>query len=522
MNHSINLSKPVKAFWGKEILKSVVILLLALGICEGLYQLGIGQQNMGIVMVLAILIISAITEGYTYGLVATLLGVLMYGYLLTEPRFTFTVSHGFSLTVCIMLVITLATSTITAHIKSLAKVAQEKEQRAELMYKMNSSLLSSGDEETVAQASLDYLHDSLGRSAALHTCHCGEGEPGFYFRMADEDLSESCFLVPDELRCARQAMEQIQQVKGTDGQSGKVQYFSLSAQGRVLGTIGVSLQNGPLSKSGHIFVELVAQQTAQALHVLELAKQQQHSRITAETEKARNSFLRGISHDLRTPLTSIIGASGTFLENRDELPVQTQVQLISGIQADAQWLLNMVENILSVTRIHQDSMAITKTEEAAEEVVGEAVSLFRRRHPDVHIEIKQSASLLLVPMDALLITQVFNNLLDNARRYGGKSPTVVVELAEADGFAQFTLTDDGPGIAAAALPTLFEIQHNREGHSEDAVRGHGMGLSICKTIVEVHGGWIQACNMPGGGARFTFALPLSPKRAETEAPDRRD
>ncbi len=502
----INLARPGKRSWAEETIKTVLILLLALLLCEGLYRLGIGQQNMGIVMVLAILIISAITDGYVYGLVATAAGVLIYGYLLIEPRFTFSLSHGFTITVFIMLLITLATSTITAHNKSLAKAAQTRERRTGLMYELNSTLLSSGDEKTIARVTLNYLHDALGRSSALRIVRGGEEEPGFYFLMADGDLSESFFLVPTDGPCACPTPENAPY--GPDP-TGKVYCLPLAAQGRTYGALGISLQNGPLSESGRVFVDLVAQQVSQALHVLDLAARQQESRVTAEAEKSRNSFLRGISHDLRTPLTSIIGASGTFLENRGELPEQIQVQLISGIQADAQWLLNMVENILSVTRIRQDSVAITKTEEAAEEVVGEAVSLFRRRHPDVHIEIRQSDSLLLVPMDALLITQVFNNLLDNARRYGGKSPTIVVEMAEANGFAQFTLTDNGPGIAQEALPTLFEMQPNRAGHCEDAVRGHGMGLSICKTIVEVHGGWIKARNLPGGGAQFTFALPMA-------------
>lgn len=513
----MNLSRPANSSWIKETSKAVLILLLALGLCEGLYQLGIGQQNMGIVMVLAILIISTITDGYIYGLGATVTGVLIYGYLLTEPRFTFSVSHGFPLTVCIMLLVTMATSTITTHIKGLAKAAQEKERRAELMYEMNRNLLSSGDEETIAHVSLAYLHGNLGRSTALHINRGADTEPGFYFYMADGDLSESFFLVPAEREYAQMTMDGAEQSPEAAGEARKVLYIPLSVQDQVYGTMGVSLQNGPLSPSGRVFIDLVAQQTTQALHVLDLATQQQESRVTAEAEKARNSFLRGISHDLRTPLTSIIGASGTFLENRGELSEQIQVQLISGIQADAQWLLNMVENILSVTRIHQDNMTITKTEEAAEEVVGEAVSLFRRRHPDVHIEIRQSDSLLLVPMDALLITQVFNNLLDNARRYSGKSPTILVEMAEVDGFARFTLTDSGPGIAAEALPTLFEIQPNRAGHSEDAVRGHGMGLSICKTIVEVHGGWIQARNLPDGGAQFTFALPMTARADDGES-----
>ena len=231
--------------------------------------------------------------------------------------------------------------------------------------------------------------------------------------------------------------------------------------------------------------------------------------VIAETEKVHNSFLRGISHDLRTPLTSIIGASSTYLENYTELPQATRIQLVEDIQTDSQWLLSMVENILSITKIYQRNMEIKKTEEAAEEIVGEAVALFRKRYPKADITIEQSSDLLLVPMDALLVTQIINNLLDNTQRHTGNGETkVTIEMKENSGFAEFSVSDTGPGIDPDVLPELFEIRLARRGHEEDSSRGIGIGLSLCKTIIDAYGGRIEARNLPERGAKITFTLPM--------------
>ena len=498
----------------KDSLLTIIILLVASLLCEGLYQLSVGEQNIIIVMVLAVFIIAAITDGYVFGLVATVVGVFIYDFLVTQPRLGFSFTMGFPITLSIMLLVTVATSTITTRIKKQAKTAREKEARAELLYDINRKLLSSRDEGTVALHAMAYLADDLGRSVALFTKFYDQGSPAFYFRGVEGDASSDLFSTPAEWSAAQQASKRSEPTgAGTSAHRQATGYYiPVVDQGTVYGVFGISCQNGPLPTANMAFVKLIVGQTAQALRVMTLATRKQEALVMAETEKARNSFLRGISHDLRTPLTSIIGASATFLESREGLPVATQMQLVEDIHADAQWLLSMVENILSITRIQQNSMVIQKTEEAAEEVVAEAVALFRRRSPQAEVVITPPDDLLLVPMDALLITQVITNLLDNSLRHsdGQTQTSVSISIRSIEGgHAEFTVVDNGPGLSDESLSHLFEMQHKKTSHGEDTSRGLGIGLSICKVIVEAHDGWIQAENLPTGGAKFTFSLPLA-------------
>lgn len=231
--------------------------------------------------------------------------------------------------------------------------------------------------------------------------------------------------------------------------------------------------------------------------------------MSAETEKVKNSFLRSISHDLRTPLTSIIGSSSTLLESGGTLPPQTQAKLAEGILQDSQWLLNMVENILSITRMQQNNMSLKKTEEIAEEVAAEAIATFHKRFPHAKITMIPPENVILVPIDAMLISQVLTNLLENTQRHArGRQSDVTLAITETNGFVAFSVTDTGPGIDADVLPQLYHAAVIPEAPYKDSSRGLGIGLSICRSIILAHGGHIYADNLPEGGACFRFTLPL--------------
>lgn len=492
-------------------LATVAILLAASLLCELLCRLEFGEQNINIVVVLAVFMVAAITDGYLYGLFAALSGVFIYDFLVTTPRFGFSFTKGFPVTLAIMLLVTLTTSTITARMKKQTKRARYQEQRAEMLYDINRKLLSCRDEASIARYVMEYLKDGLRRSIALYTSLDDAEHPSCYFRQAEGDITSDYFISEAGWNAATLAARQKKP------QADAVAcYVPIIAQETVYGVLGISCLFGTISSSNQAFLTLMVEQAALALRVHSLAVHKQQAVIMAETEKARNSFLRGISHDLRTPLTSIIGASATFLENWEELPVSTQIHLVEGIHSDSQWLLNMVENVLSVTKIHKN-MDIQKVEEVAEEVVGNAVARFRRRYPKVQITILAPDDVLLVPMDALLITQVLNNLLENAYRHGGGTHTQIkVEMLAKDGMAQFSVTDNGPGIAASQLAHLFEIQPAPSQRGEDSSRGLGIGLSLCKAIVEAHGGWIKAYNLPKSGACFLFGLPLATAKEEVD------
>lgn len=237
-------------------------------------------------------------------------------------------------------------------------------------------------------------------------------------------------------------------------------------------------------------------------------KQQEKLKAEAETEKMRGNLLRAVSHDIRTPLTSIVGSIDTVLESGDAISPGIRQELLENIREESRWLVDVVENLLSVTRISGASN-IKKEPEAGEEVLSAVAVKFRSRHPEIEVRVQAPEEFLMIPMDAILITQVLMNLLENAVLHGQTADTVWLRLHREDCTAVFEVSDNGCGIDRDVLPKLFTgaFSHAEE-EQPDQKRNMGIGLSVCMTIVQAHGGTMQAANRPEGGAVFTFTLPL--------------
>ena len=248
-------------------------------------------------------------------------------------------------------------------------------------------------------------------------------------------------------------------------------------------------------------------------------KRQERIRMEAESERMRANLLRAISHDLRTPLTAISGSAVTLLEN-ENLPDWQKKQLLGSINADAEWLIRMVENLLSVTRIGLESAHIEKQDEVAEEVIFSAISKFKTHFPGVKVIPHLPESVLLVPMDPVLIEQVLTNLLENSARHGGAGE-ITVSLARQGSVAVFTVEDNGTGIVREKLPHLFDgIGFLPEKNGVGGRSQMGIGLSVCLSIVKAHGGSMSARNT-GAGTAVSFSLPMPQKSvaaAETNDP----
>lgn len=244
-------------------------------------------------------------------------------------------------------------------------------------------------------------------------------------------------------------------------------------------------------------------------------REQERLRMESEREKVRANLLRAVSHDLRTPLTTISGAISAVLDGEETLSAQQRRELLQDAREDADWLYRMVENLLSITRISGGQVnGIQKREEMLEEVLSEAVVNFKKRSPSVSVTVSVPDTLLFVPMDAMLIEQVLLNLMDNAVFHGG-AKLISLEVTAKEDVARITVSDNGTGVRKELLEHLFDgsIQL-REDRSSDNTRGMGIGLTVCRTIVEAHGGKIYAENIPGSGARFIFTLPLEGEENE--------
>lgn len=229
--------------------------------------------------------------------------------------------------------------------------------------------------------------------------------------------------------------------------------------------------------------------------------------MEAEKETMRANLLRAISHDLRTPLTGIIGSSSAYLENCQIMTDKEKTNLVSNIREDAHWLLNMVENLLSITRIRENGPQVIKQLQPLEEVASEAIQRFHKRLPEVTVLPSVPHELIMIPMDAILIEQVIINLLENATYHSNSTDPISLSVLIHDGYACFEVRDKGTGIAPERLATIFDGYTTSPNNSGDSHKGMGIGLSICKTIIAAHGGTISAANEEHG-AVFTFTLPL--------------
>ena len=238
-------------------------------------------------------------------------------------------------------------------------------------------------------------------------------------------------------------------------------------------------------------------------------KKQEKLRIETEKEAVRANLLRAMSHDIRTPLTSIVGNTAAILENEDSFSPEQKRRLLEDVNEDAQWLIRMVENLLSITRMSDGQARIEKDCEAAEEIVAVSVSKFSKRFPGIRVSVEVPDEVLMVPMDATLIRQVIMNLLENAAIHGNGVTEICVRLSREGCRACFSVSDNGVGIPKEKLANIFKGGLSDVSRSNfDMKKNMGIGLSVCYTIVKAHGGTMTAENQETGGACFRFYLPM--------------
>lgn len=237
-------------------------------------------------------------------------------------------------------------------------------------------------------------------------------------------------------------------------------------------------------------------------------KQQEKLKAEAETERMRGNLLRAVSHDLRTPLTSIYGSSSAIIENFDTIPDPQKLSLLKDIQSDSQWLCRMVENLLSVTRVDAGSVRLSKQSVVLEELIDALLLKFHKHYPDQKVLLSIPEDFVSIPMDPVLIEQVLMNLLENAVFHARGMRNLWLQVETKNKQAVFSVADDGCGIASEKLDHLFTGLLDSNTPADSTRSNMGIGLSVCRTIIKAHGGELEAANRPEGGAVFSFALEM--------------
>jgi two-component system sensor histidine kinase KdpD len=239
-------------------------------------------------------------------------------------------------------------------------------------------------------------------------------------------------------------------------------------------------------------------------------KQQEKIKAESERERMRGNLLRAVSHDLRTPLTSIYGATSAIIENYDSLSKEKQIKLLGEIHEDSQWLIRMVENLLSVTRIDDNITKVVKESVVLEELLDSVIVKFKKHYPNQNLGIEVPNEFISIPMDPILIQQVLMNIMENAVVHAKGMTELKLFVRIENHKAVFEVQDDGCGIQEDRLSRLFTgyLERNNGVPTDGSRNNMGIGLSVCSTIIKAHSGTIYAENRKEGGALFAFTLDL--------------
>ncbi len=465
----------------------------------------VSETNIIIMYILFVLLTARFTSGYFYGLAAAGLSFLFFNWFFTEPYYSLKINDPtLLLTVIIMTITAIITSALTSKVKQTATEAKEKEAESNALYQMTNRLTDAETEEKIASIAVETVSRILSHKAAF-IIYDEDGAPLPSYIQQGEDGKQIHRRLDNPVEFQKR-MEALHNTFDIDNE-----FYNYPIYGRstMLAVLRIPKECAEALSIRQIkLIHAVMESTSLALERLNSLRQQAKSRQESAQEHYRGNLLRAISHDLRTPLAGIMGNSEMLMDMTEQ--TDGRYVLEKDIYEDANWLHGLVENILNLTKFQDGHLSLKKEPEAVEEVIGAALALLKKRAPEREIDVSIPDSLLLVPMDAKLITQVLVNLLDNAVQHTPEGKEICISVTEQpqNNTVTFAVADRGYGIPKNQLSKVFEMFYTTAKKESSTRKGVGLGLSICQSIVEAHGGQITAENRADGGAEFKFTLPL--------------
>ena len=435
---------------------------------------------------------------------ASILGVAIIDLLFVKPYFSFSVADSqYLVTLLAMLTVAMLISNLMANVRSQAKVAGHRERRATVLYAMSRDLTASQSEDEIVRAAVHHLYSEFGSQNVI----LFPDASGRIIYPTGRSIPES--LHGADLSVAQWVMDHNEIAgQGTDTLPGaEAIYFPLSNKDTMLGVLvllPVNLRRVFLPEQQKL-LDTFLQQIAQAITRVRLAEQARKTQVDMEAERLRNSLLSSISHDLRTPLATIVGSASALVEEGNVLKAEDKHELNRAIYEEALRMSSLVNNILDMARLDSGAIELKKEWYPLEEIIGVVLTRLQKRLAGRPVTVKLPPGTPMIYVDTVMIEQVLINLLENVLRYTPEGSSVEIVAQASETAVEISVADEGPGIPKGFENKLFE-KFYRARH-EAAQSGVGLGLAICRAIVEAHGGSIQAQNRPIGGAVFSFTIP---------------
>lgn len=436
-----------------------------------LSKAGIGKENTLMVFMVGVLLITAFTSGYQYGIVGSVFSVMIFNYFFTAPLHTFAITNTNDVVLIIFfLLASFISSSLTVKFQQQLLISKQNEKTANILYEMSEGFINVTGKERITGLGIRYIHEYTQYESEVEL-----SEETVVNRNEKQPISNDYMLFP---------------------------IIGLTKQ---IGILRVYNHNQGLSKEQELLIKTTANQIGIALDREMIYAEQEETKIQMEREHMKSSMLRSISHDFRTPLTGIIGDCDVLREL--DIPDKESVEQLSGdIREQSVWLMKMMENILSMTKIESGQFYIDKRSEVVDDIVNEAVSHVIGIQNERRFQVSLPDEVIVIEADGQMLVQVIINLLDNALKHTAEHGKISFRVTFRNQKVFFKIEDDGEGIEQGMEEKIFDEFVSISGEPSDKKRGIGLGLTICKAVVQAHGGQIWAENKSEGGARFVFWL----------------
>ena len=491
--NALSIVKDLAISLGVIIVTSLIGLFFA--------HLGFSEANIITLYILGVLITSIVTSSKLAWGFSSVASVLIFNFLFTKPRFSLMAyGDGYPITFAIMFVASLITGSLASKMHNQTKQSSQAAYRTKILFDANRLLQRASDDEEVLKITAEQLKKLLNREIVIFKQNKDALQTLVYalddsFQMGEKELNIATSILINHSYDYKDAQL-------------RCDYYPLKTQLRTYGIVAVYKNEKEIDSFENSIILSLVGECALALENLFNAKEKELAAVLAENEQLRANLLRAISHDLRTPLTAVSGNASNLISNASSFDEQTKLSIYNDIYNDSMWLINLVENLLSITRLEEGRMNLKFTAELIDEVVAEAVKHVHMRQGGQKITVVHKDEFLLAKMDTRLIIQVIINILDNAIKYTPSDSMITVTTEKQKDKARISIADNGAGIPDELKERVFDMFYTGANKLADSRRGIGLGLSLCKSIISVHGGEIFVKDNVPSGAIFTFTLPI--------------
>lgn len=493
----------------KDFLITVLMLLTSTGIGNLFFVFGFTEANIITIYLLGALLTPLLVKSYVCSALFSFSSVLLFNFFFTEPRLTLhAYESGYPVTFAIMLIASLVTGILANRLKEHAKQSSMAAFRVKMLFDTNQLLQKAQDDRDIINTTASQLMKILKRNIVVYSEDNGKLTKGYLFACSPE-INESDFFNFSEEQTAQWVYEN----KHRAGDSTKVYskakclYLAIRLNNKVYGVIGIHLNGKNLDSFENSVLLSILGECALAIENIRNAKEKELAAVLAKNEQLRATLLRAISHDLRTPLTSISGNASNLLKNYDMLDDETKSRAFSDIYSDSQWLISLVENLLSITRLEDNRMQFNMSVQLMDEVISEALQHISINATEHIVTTEYKDELLLAVMDARLIIQVVINLVDNAIKYTPTGSEIRISAEKTNGFVKVSVSDNGRGIPDNEKKKVFDMFYTGNNKIADSRRSLGIGLNLCRSIINAHGGEIILRDNIPHGCVFEFTIP---------------